>query len=120
MFAGEPYDKGAQPYQDFDLLVRLRNAVVHLRELDELEEIPEPGETVEPPRVIERLPKNILAEFPVGTTPQPWLYIQTRAVARWACNSAANMVQSMLDFVPDSQFKDTLELSYRKYIKPVD
>ena len=45
VFAGEPYNKGAQPYQDFDLLVRLRNAVVHLRELDELEEISGPLES---------------------------------------------------------------------------
>ena len=120
IFVGEPYDKGARPYQDFDLLVRLRNAIVHLKELDELQGVPGPGETVEPPRIIERRRDlNILAEFDKGTTPQPWRYIQTRAVARWACNSAANMAQSVLDLVPDSLFKQTLEMSYREHIKPV-
>ena len=102
------------------MLVRLRNAIVHLKELDELQGVPGPGETVEPPRIIElRQDIQISAAFDKGTTPQPWRYIQTREVARWARNSAANMAQSVLDLVPDSLFKQTLEMSYREHIKPV-
>src|ERR1700730_13116987 len=34
VFAAAPYDKGALPYQDFALLIDLRNALIHLRALD--------------------------------------------------------------------------------------
>jgi len=31
LVTGEPYNKGAAPFQDFDLLIRLRDAIVHLK-----------------------------------------------------------------------------------------
>jgi len=112
---GIPYEKHRQPFQDFDLLVSLRNQLIHFKELNEMQ-WPEPNV----PRIVERLrAKNILAEFP-ESIPQPILYFQTRAVARWACNTAAAIVQSILDVIPESQLKKNTESFYRPQFKPVE
>ncbi len=110
-----PYEKHGQPYQDFDLLVSLRNQLVHFKELNEYQ-------STEPnvPRIVGRLrSKNILAEF-TDVIPQPILYFETRAVARWACNTAAVMVQSILDVIPDGRLRQTTETFYRSQFVPVE
>ena len=112
---GTPYEKGGQLYQDFDLLVSLRNQLIHFKELNEMQ-----WSETDVPRIVERLrAKNILAEFP-DSIPQPIIYFQTRAVARWACNTAAAIVQSILDVIPESELKGSTELFYRPRFKPVE
>ncbi len=118
VFAEQVYDKGAQPYQDFGLLIELRNALLHLRPRDIFEFSPVTGMSVQPPKIIHKLrSKNILAR-PEAVTGGPWIrWISTPAAARWACNVAAKMVHSVMEVVPEGQFKNELELSYGSYSK---
>jgi hypothetical protein len=118
IFTGESYNKGTQPYQDFDLLIRLRNELVHLRPKENFEFNPESGMSVKPAPIIEKLrSRNILAEHLPNAS--LILLVSTRASARWACNTAAAMIQSVLEFIPESEFKSFLDLSYARFIQPV-
>jgi hypothetical protein len=113
-FQGETYDKGTQPYQDFNSLVDLRNALVHLKPRDKI--IIQDGTlSVEVPSVINGLrSRKILAEFGPKSFVTWTALISTRAVARWACNTAAAMVHSVLDILPESHFKVQMESLYRE------
>lgn len=116
LFAGHPYDKGSQPYQDFDLLIDLRHALIHWKPREKFEPDGKGGLAVKPPDIVGRLrAKNILAELEAG---QFIAWISTRAVARWACNTAAAMVRSIAEVIPDSPFKEEVR-SYGKIISPV-
>lgn len=103
---GSPYDQGRTPYQDFKLLIGLRNALAHVKGL-EIYEVSEAGVTdiTQPPSVMAGLrSKNILAK-PRGEAPTSWVdTIETLAVARWACRAASEMMRSVVDAMPDSPF----------------
>lgn len=114
-FSGQPYDKGTGPYQDFELLIKLRNALVSF-EPDHVELTPGP------PKIIKTLrSKNILAEPQPGENGNSWItLIMTRAVARWACNTSANLVRSVLEFVPESVLKKVLLKETVIFFQPLD
>jgi len=114
-FSGQPYDKGTGPYQDFEILIKLRNALVHFE--------PDHGElSPGPPRIIQSLQsKNILAEPKGGENGQSWItLIMTREVARWACNTSADLVRSVLEFVPESILKKVLKRETARFFQPID
>jgi hypothetical protein len=115
VFEGEPYDTGALPFQDFALLVDLRNSLVHYKSLDSFD-VDENGVlTFTPAKILERLrSKQILAEQDPGVAASWVLIVATVAVARWSCASAAAMVGSILDVLPESHFKEKMEFFYRK------
>ena len=99
-FTGRVFDKGSQPYQDFATLMRVRNALVHLRPLDEVT-----GMEVTPAKLLSKLPRNVLTTNPRAS----WVTrIYTRAMATWACNAAVEMAQAIVGMVPDSYFKRTV------------
>lgn len=101
-FTGGVFDKGSQPYQDFAKLMRVRNALVHLRPLDEVTgmEI-----TITPAKLLSQLPRNVLTTNPRAS----WVTrICTLAMATWACNAAVDMAQAVVGMVPDSYFKRTV------------
>lgn len=119
VFAGEAYDRGVQPYQDFAILVQLRNDLVHLKR-EEFQSNSKGDTEDEIPRILRGLQaKNVLAEFGPGVQASWTLWITTSAVARWACNTAADMVRSVLEIVPDSGFKDSLDQFYSSTFTPV-
>jgi hypothetical protein len=105
IFTGQGYAKERPPYQDFDLLRRLRNALVHIKTEDTIEQDADGAFQHTPAPIVESLrSKNILAIPPGAGTVQAsgslLYWASTRAVARWACNTAAEMVQSVIDMVP--------------------
>ena len=94
LLTGTDYDKGALPFQDFSLLLSLRNNLVHMKP----EEVPR---TMEDER---RGTEKLVAELSrraacVPREPHvksPWISrIATRSVAKWACNTAAHMTHSI-------------------------
>jgi hypothetical protein len=93
------FDRGTKPFQDFALLLELRNALMHLK-ADRFEFASTPEPRVNYPSVIKKLrDKNILAELPPGTT--TWLaLVSTAAVARWACNSTSTIVSDLVSELP--------------------
>jgi hypothetical protein len=87
ILSGKPYEKGSLPYQDFDTLFTLRDAIIHMKP----EKI-----TGEPHKIIQRLQAKNLCEPQDPHLTGSWLgQVSTRAVARWACNVVVDMVQSL-------------------------
>lgn len=121
-FTGQPYDKGVPPYQDFDLLIRLRNALVHPKPEEKFEFDAERRLLVATPHsLVARLrSKNILAEFEPDIPASLISWLGTRAVARWACNAASEMVRSIIDAAPESRFKEALIFFYARFFGSVE
>ena len=120
VFTGEPYDKSAPPYQDFALLFRLRDALIHLKSENKFEYDAE-GNIVSSnyPKVVGGLPRHILAKFDDKVT-FSWLsWIGTKAVARWACNVACQMASSLLGSIPEGHFRRKATFIYGRIFQPV-
>jgi hypothetical protein len=93
MMRGEMYDRGAQPYQDLDTLFAIRNAIVHLKP----ERI-----TEDPHKLVKRIKAKGLCENDPSGSRWSWTaQISTRAVARWACNVVADIVDSIREAIPE-------------------
>src|SRR5215831_5796443 len=92
VLGSETYDKGSQPYQDFDILFAVRDAIIHMKP----EKI-----TGEPHKILQRLRANDLCEDVKPGVAASWLgQISTRGVARWACNVVVEMVESLKACLP--------------------
>jgi len=95
ILSGKPYDKGRTPYQDFDLLFTIRDAILHHKP----EKIRE-----SPHKIVAALMTRHLCERAKAKT--TWLHqITTRAVAKWACNVVRDMVASLTEHIPDDAEK---------------
>ena len=97
VFTGETYDTGALPFQDFALLVDLRNSLVHYRSLESFDVDQNGVPTFTPAKILDRLrSKQILAEQDPTVAASWLLIVATVAVARWSCASAAGRDPSAL------------------------
>jgi len=91
-----PYDKGGRVYEDFKYLFDLRNEILHRRPQEEF------GTTTPSQlsygKAFERLrSRNILADHHSDKRLLDALdIIATRAVAKWACETAVRMVEPIL------------------------
>ncbi len=115
-------DKGKSPYQDFALLVQLRNALLHRRSMMPMKVAADGTFYADPGKLITALPKSVLSEeieSAEGSVAADFtLRISTPAMARWSCNAASGMVNAILDLVPDDgrapgTFKHMVETAYR-------
>lgn len=110
---GKPYDKGKAPYQDFSNLIKLRDQIMHLKPQKETE-FTSVDDLVdnESFKLVSSLPKNLLTG---GDNPGNWIEaISTKEVAKWACNTACEMVSSILDALPEGRFKEELSNNYKE------
>jgi hypothetical protein len=106
----QAYEKGRQPYQNFDLLLKVRDEVIHLKG-ERFRMVNGNIVLTERKNIIRALGSRHLVD--VGANTGFTNLISTRAVARWACNSAAHMVRSVRDGAPSGQFKTTLRFGAR-------
>jgi len=114
-FTGEAYNTGALPFQDFALLVDLRNSLMHYKSPESFHVDANGVLTYTPAKILQRLrSKDILAEREPSVTASWLLAIATVAMARWSCESAAAMVASLLSILPESHFKEQMEFFYRQ------
>lgn len=117
---GQKYDPGTQPYQDFKLLLNLRNWLAHPR--PEESEVPPPGANrpATPPTRLEGLrSRNVLAEFPLDSSPHQLLWVRTRAVSRWSCTTVSQMVGSIVEATSPGSLRESMELFYQVFFEPV-
>lgn len=130
--SGHECDKGASPYQDLSSLIEVRNGLVHMKP-DKFSGQAEGGGTLAmgaSPRIISRLrSKGILADaemtLPVNhdagvqtlvQVPLPWHdQISTYKAAKWACNTAADVVNNILAIFPDIPHKHNLMNTYSRF-----
>ena len=96
LLLGQTFDKGSQPYQDFALLVEIRNDIVHFR----LEDAPT--------RALKDLAQRKITLVPPDKTQYSWpLQLQSTEVIRWSINTIAKMVQTLTRFFPEGQWPGT-------------
>jgi hypothetical protein len=98
-----PLEKGKPPYQDFAYLFKLRDCLVHLKPEDIIEE-QEDGEIKYFGRDLTKYftSKGISLNTSVDSI---ILKVSTAKAAFWACNTASEMVNAILDKLPAS-FRD--------------
>ena len=103
VFSGATYEKGKPPFQKMIQLFNVRNALVHLVPQDEFKTTFEGTFIrVRETKVLQALPQNILAEYDEKRVADWKTMISTQAAAKWACNSAVEMAQSVLVTLPNS------------------
>jgi hypothetical protein len=118
---GEPYTKGIRPFQDFQFLITLRNLLVHPRIEGWFGYM---DSDVEPLLNLTRVHRELISRqlMPTAVAPE-WMslfeLLSTRKAARWAFNTAATMIKSVLDMTPSGAFKDTFDRSLDAILKPV-
>lgn len=96
ILTGKSYNKGESPYQEFRLLFSVRDALVHMKP----ERIAEKAtsEKSRTDKLVRALASKGLCIAKIPDTKSSWLSkISTRAVARWSCNVAVDMVDSICD-----------------------
>ena len=100
--SGTSFDKGTNPYQDFAILITLRNDLMHLKPRDTFLEKQGSPLQIHPPKYIKALQQRGLARTPKKDVGMSWLNIlQTLEMAVWACDTAGNVIQAVLRLIPD-------------------
>ncbi len=121
VFTGKTYKKNKQPYQDFSLLFRIRDSLMHLKPQDEFKMSHGHIVRVMTPKILEALQsKNILAIFDEKVVANWKSMISTQAVARWACNTAVEIVHSILRILPESYFRKGAIAAYGSIFQPIE
>lgn len=110
--------KGMPLYQDFALLFAVRNAVMHIKVLDQSG--PREGDmlTFTMPDVVRTLQQKKLAKPSKKEVAASWLEaLETEQVATWACKSSLDMILAVLDMMPDfpGDPADHLKRQFRNY-----
>jgi hypothetical protein len=117
---GRPYRKGLQPFQDFSLLMNLRNSIMHLRPTT-LTRLGENATQVTfDGCVLKELSARGLIKRPKPNTVTSLLSeAGGRQVARWAVNTAADMAQSFLSLFPEP-FKSDVLIDQAEVFRRID
>lgn len=107
---GQAFRKGAPPFQDFALLMDLRNAIMHVK--------PKIGSTNHSgTKLADALAQRGLAIAGTGDGALPWFdRLMTPAVAEWSHASALAIVQGVLSKMPVRDHYDPFDFWKRTYL----
>lgn len=94
----EPFDKSQQPYQDFLLLAKLRNTIIHLPPDQTHSDASEPR--IDSLKFLETLRQKGLIGESRDAVASFLAEISTPEMARWACDTTAAMVRSIVEVLP--------------------
>jgi hypothetical protein len=117
ILAGTSYKTDEPPFQDFSNLFKLRDAFLHLKPQKENATKNKHDLT---PKSISGLPKNVLAKFDKKVTANWITMVSTQAAAKWACNTASEMVHSVLRILPETYFGKIAIATYGEAFQPVN
>lgn len=122
VFTGRPYAMGQNPYQPFALLMKVRDAIAHLKSLDHvpitadgrMQEMPDGRFRIVRHPILDQLRSQNVTDPELLDTGNPWLdHVSTPAAAQWACEVTSAMVRSFVDVLPaGSQYKLQHEMSF--------
>ncbi len=128
VLTGEVFDKGTQPFQDFALLVDVRNLVVHWKPKEAARRKEADGALTWETEIMKRLEQRRAINTTPDCLPQ---YIRrsesasirsnllteigVQSMGVWACGAAAAIVNAVLDAIPESpRFASLLQTIYRR------
>ena len=98
ILSNQTYDKGKPPYEDLNLLFRLRNNIVHSKPT----EITDKPEKITNTLIAKKLLKENNSNLIIS-----WLSrISKRSVAKWAINSTIDIIRDLQKSVIDSTIKN--------------
>jgi hypothetical protein len=112
VFSGATWNEGDKVFQNFKLLITIRNAIVHMK--TDRWETPVSREKPDPERRVDQYPKFIktLQQMNVISTPdksRSWIeLLGDPRVGKWACETAEKITQEFAKCAPDGQFKEDL------------
>lgn len=107
---GQPFCKGSPPYQDFDPLVKLRNELMHPKQLGGVGD----DESFKVPSVVKTVIDRVYHKGIISSA--TWYgQICTTAVAMWACNTTSEMICAIVEMLPDGEDKDVFEMMFCKW-----
>lgn len=112
VFSGSTWDEGSQPFQDFKILVSLRNNIAH-KKADKWETKANKSKSYKErsleqyPKFIKQLYQKNLVKLPNESDSWPEILTQ-KEVAEWACLTAKLITEDFFKIVPDGYYKDTL------------
>jgi hypothetical protein len=108
---GQPFDKGAQPCQDFDLLIGLRDVLVHPHQLTRIED-----GSFKTTKVMKSVLRRVVggAAFDLRYRHHDPGYneICSTDVAEWACKTASAMIHALRERLPDGGTKQAFEMIF--------
>jgi hypothetical protein len=108
ILTGARFKRGEQPFQDFALLVRLRNDLVHFKANARFENGVPTGRMHA--NLLDKFrDKKILAENLKDDELSWSRLVQTKAVAEWSCKTVARMVTDLCNKIPPD---------FRHYLRP--
>jgi hypothetical protein len=111
-------DRGDRPYQDFDLLFKIRNLLVHLRpDRSSFDLLGDPER--KPHATVDQLVKRGIVRKDDIHDASDWLQVASRAeVALWACETARTIVVLVHSMLPDGTLKNVLARAWSKRKTP--
>ena len=127
VLTGKTFDKGAQPFQDFALLVEVRNLVVHWKPKDAVRHKNTDGALTWETEIMKRLEQRGAIKATGGLIPKFLAQgesaiirsnllaeISVQSMAAWACGATAGIVNAVLDAIPAGpRFRSLLQTMYR-------
>lgn len=101
-------DRGAKLYQDFSLLIDIRNALVHLKP-DKVSVENKIENLLEGLNNKKLLSEGFIPQYKAGDRAMWVFYISNSNVAKWACNTAVSMIEGFWKDTPDDKVKQFFE-----------
>jgi len=110
----KPFDRGSEPYQSFDLLVNLRNMLIHLK--------PDKMASEKIDKLLRQLKAKKLISGYNPMQRMTWVFfVSTPIVAKWACNTTAKMIQEFWKHTPDEKVKQFFRIHANAlHYRPID
>jgi hypothetical protein len=123
VLTGRSYSRGEQPFQDFALLMNLRNAIMHLRPTSfskVREDDAHLDVQLDANSVLAQLEARRLIKLPsINATTDLLSQASGPKVAQWAVNAAADMAQSFLSMFPEP-FRDEILIDHNEVFRRLD
>ena len=117
VLTGKSIKRGEQPYQDFDLLVKLRDKLVH-SDVEEFEMVVRGKKEYEPhPLVKPLIDREVVKAPPKTSPPQLRPALNKPEVAEWALGVALQTIKFLIDLFPEGLTKDNLKFMSSKYLQ---
>ena len=117
ILTGKSIKRGEALYQDFDLLMSLRNQLVHSR-VEKFEVGLGLEKEYEPHPLVKRLMDRKVIKAPPKTAgPRCGPYINKPEVAEWAYDVALKTIKLVIDLFPEGHSKETLVFMYSSHTK---